>query len=319
MPMNRVQFQSGLSMPDFLQQFGTEIQCAAAVEQARWPEGFRCPQCGHAAHTVLNAGLGSRKTFQCQACRHQTSLIAGTLFQGTHLPLSLWFLAIYLISQAKTGLSSLALKRALGVSYPTAWRMQHKLMQVMAERETLTTLVGQVPVDDAYLGGELTGGKAGRGSENKVPFVAAVSLDDRGHPLYIKLTVVPGFTRKAISDWAKTQLGPGCSVLSDGLACFTGVTEAGCHHQASVAAGRKPRELPDFLWINTILGNLKTSLSGAYHAFDFAKYAPRYLAAFAYRFNRRFQLKTLPMHLLAAALGTGPRPEPKLRLAEQSC
>ena len=88
MPMNRVQFQSGLSMPDFLQQFGTEIQCAAAVEQARWPEDFCCPQCDHAAHTVLNAGLGSCKTFQCQACRHQTSLIAGALFQGTHLSLT---------------------------------------------------------------------------------------------------------------------------------------------------------------------------------------------------------------------------------------
>ena len=95
MPMNRVQFQSGLSMPDFLQQSGTEIQCAAAVEEARWPVGFSCPLCGHATHTVLNAGSGSRKTFQCQACRHQTSLIAGTLFQGTHLPLTLWFLAIY--------------------------------------------------------------------------------------------------------------------------------------------------------------------------------------------------------------------------------
>ena len=150
MPMNRVQFQSGLSMPDFLQQFGTETQCAAAVEQARWPEGFSCPQCGHAAHTVLNAGLGSRKTFQCQACRHQTSLIAGTLFQSTHLPLTLCFLAIYLISEAKTGLSSLALKRTLGVSYPTAWRRHHKLMQAMAERETLYTLEGQVQVDDAY-------------------------------------------------------------------------------------------------------------------------------------------------------------------------
>ena len=137
------------------------------------PEGFSCPQCGHAAHTVLNAGWGSRKTFQCQACRHQISLIAGTLFQSTHLPLTLWFLAIYLISEAKTGLSSLALKRTLGVSYPTAWRMHHKLMQAMAEREKLYTLEGQVQVDDAYLGGERTGGKVGRGSENKVPFVAA--------------------------------------------------------------------------------------------------------------------------------------------------
>jgi len=131
--------------------------------------------------------------------------------------------------------------------------------------------------------------------------------------------VVPGFTHKAIVDWDKTQLSPGCSVLSDGLACFTGVIEAGCHHQGMVAAGRKPRELPDFFWINTILGNLKTSLSRAYHAFDFPKYAPRHLAAFAYRFNRRFRLETLPMRLLAAAIETGPRPEPRLRLAEQSC
>ena len=189
----------------------------------------------------------------------------------------------------------------------------------MAERETLYTLEGQIQVDDAYLGGERAGGKVGRGSENKVPFVAAVSLDDRGHPLHLKLTVVPGFTRKAVADWVKTQLSSGCSVLSDGLACFTGVTEADCRHQASVAAGRKPRELPDFFWINTILGNLKTSLSGAYHAFDFGKYAPRYLAAFSYRFNRRFHLETLPTRLLVAALGTGPCPEPRLRLAEQSC
>ncbi|MGC8499929.1 MAG: IS1595 family transposase, partial [Leptospirillia bacterium] len=192
MRMNRVQFQPGLSMPDFLQQFGTEKQCAAAVEQARWPSGFLCPQCGTSDHYVLNAESVSRKVFQCQACRHQTSLIVDTLFQSTHLPLTLWFLAIYLISEAKTGLSSLALKRALGVSYPTAWRMHHKLMQAMAERETLYTLEGQVQVDDAYLGGERTGGKVGRGSENKVPFVAAISLDDRGHPLHINLTVVPG-------------------------------------------------------------------------------------------------------------------------------
>jgi hypothetical protein len=72
-------------------------------------------------------------------------------------------------------------------------------------------------------------------------------------------------------------------------------------------------------WINTILGNLKTSFGGTYHAFDFAKYGTRYLAAFAYRFNRRFHLETLPMHLLAAAVAIGPRPESWLRLAEESC
>ncbi|ASF46069.1 hypothetical protein CEK71_08240 [Methylovulum psychrotolerans] len=95
----------------------------AELEQARWPEGFVCPCCGETGHSVLN-----HKTFQCKACRRQTALTAGTLFQSTRLPLTVWFLAIYFtracagISQAKTGLSALALKRLIGVSYPTAWQ-----------------------------------------------------------------------------------------------------------------------------------------------------------------------------------------------------
>ena len=317
MAMNRIQFQPGLSLPAFLQHFGTEAQCAATLEQARWPHGFRCPRCDQADHYVLHGG--TRKTFQCQTCRLQTSLIAGTVFQSTHLALTVWFLAIYLISQAKTGLSALALKRQLGVSYPTAWLMQQKLMQSMAERDARYTLSGAVHVDDAYLGGELTGGTAGRGSENKVPFVAAISLSAEGHPLYVKMAPVPGFTRKAIGDWARADLSPGCQVISDGLACFAGVTDAGCHHQPLIVGGRKPKDVPEFIWINTVLGNLKTSFGGAYHAFNFAKYGSRYLAAFAYRFNRRFHLETLPLRLLAAAVAIGPRPAPWLRQAEESC
>jgi Transposase zinc-ribbon domain len=133
MSMNRIQFQPGLSMPDFLKQFGTEAQCEAELKQARWPQGCICPSCGHTGSSQFK--VGSRTMFQCQGCRHQTSIIAGTLFQGTKLPLTVWFLAIYFISQAKTGLSALALKRLLGVSYPTAWLVQHKLMQSMVERE----------------------------------------------------------------------------------------------------------------------------------------------------------------------------------------
>ena len=133
----------------------------------------------------------------------------------------------------------------------------------MVERNAQYTLQGDVQVDDAYLGGELTGGKAGRGSENKVPFVAAISLSAEGHPLSIKMAPVPGFTRKAMVDWAHEDLGPGCVVTSDGLGCFSGVTDAGCQHQAVIAGGRKPKDLPAFRWINTILGNLKTSLGGA--------------------------------------------------------
>lgn len=317
MPMNRIQFQPGLSLPDFIEQFGTETQCEQALEAARWPDGFRCPGCGEAAHSEFR--VGARKMFQCKACHAQTSIIAGTLFESTHLPLTKWFLAIYLISQAKTGLSSLALKRQLGVSYPTALLIQHKLMQAMAEREALYTLNGDVRIDDAYLGGELTGGKAGRGSENKVPFIAAVTLDPEGKPLYVKMNPVRAFSRKEIADWAGKNLTPGCTVSSDGLACFAGVADAGCLHNRTIVAGRKPEDLPEFHWVNTVLGNLKTSFGGAYHSFNFAKYGLRYLATFAYRFNRRFNLRTLPQRLLVAAASVGPRPQRWLRAAEASC
>lgn len=317
MAMNKIQFQRGLSMPEFLKNYGTEAQCEQAFEAVRWPAGFRCPRCTGEAHSVLRDG--SRKVFQCSVCRYQASLIAGTVFQGTKLPLTIWFLAIYLISQAKTGLSALALKRHLGVSYPTAWLMQHKLMQAMADREARYVLEGKVQIDDAYLGGERTGGKVGRGSENKVAFVAAVSLTVENLPLRVRLTPMPGFTLKAVAAWAKENLATESAVFSDGLACFSAVTEAGCTHYPTVMAGRKPREVPEFKWINTVLGNLKTSLSGCYHAFNFQKYAARYLAAFCYRFNRRFDLHALHQRLLVAAAGAAPQPLRLIRLADVHC
>ncbi len=317
MPMNRIQFQPGLSLPEFFNRFGTEAQCEAALELNRWPQGFRCPRCGQAGHSVIRSR--PRKTYQCQQCRKQTSLIAGTLFQATHLPLTVWFLAIYLVSPAKTGLSSLAMMRQLGVSYPTALLLHHKLMQTMTERDARYTLRGRVQVDDVYLGGELPGGKAGRGSENKVPFVAAVSVNAEGHPLYVKMVPVLGFTLKATDGWAADCLSPGCVVVSDGLACFAAVADAGCQHRPVVVGTPKPRDLPQFKWVNTIVGNLKTSFGGAYHAFDFAKYGTRYLGTFANHFNRRFDLGSIHLHLLAAAANIGPRPGPWLRLAEKTC
>ena len=200
MAINTVQFQKGMSFFEFHQQFGNEAQCEEALERERWPDGFKCPRCSHGLCYRLQAGR--RRAFQCRACNHQASIIAGTLFENTKLPLTVWFLAIYLISQAKTGISALSLKRHLGVSYPTAWMVQHKLMQAMVLREQSYRLEGFVQVDDVYLGGERAGGKVGRGSENKVPFVAAVSLTPEGHPKYLKLSPLSGFTRQAISDWA---------------------------------------------------------------------------------------------------------------------
>lgn len=296
MAMNRIQFQHGMSLPDFMRKFGSEEQCSQAVKLARWPHGFRCPRCDVSSHYIV--GHGARSLFQCNGCRHQTSVIAGTLFSGTKLPLTTWFLAIYLISQAKTGLSSLALKRQLGVSYPTAWLIQHKISRAMMQVESERRLDGAIQLDDAYLGGERSGGKVGRGSENKVPFVVAVSLTDEGFPLHVKLTPVSGFTLDAIEAWAKKSLCATAIVTSDGLGCFAAVTNAGCMHQPIVVGARKPRDLPEFTWVNTVLGNLKTTLAGAFHAFSYRKYATSYFAAFVYRFNRRFDLRGLVASLI---------------------
>ena len=87
----------------------------------------------------------------------------------------------------------------------------------------------------------------------------------------------------------------------------------------TVMAGRKPRDVPEFKWINTVIGNLKTSLAGCYHAFNFRKYAARYLAAFCYRFNRRFDLRTLNQRLLVAAVGSAPLPLRSIRVADVPC
>ena len=238
------------------------------------------------------------------------------MIDSSKLPLRLWFLAIYLLSQAKTGLSALALKRNLGVSYRTAWLMHHKIMLTMSACDAAHPLRGDVQVDDAYLGGERPG-VGGRGSPNKVPFIAAVSLSEAGHPLQVKMSPVPGFTLNAVTTWARSNLLPGANVLSDGLTCFAGVIAAGCAHSYIVVGQRKPRELPQFRWVNTVIGNLKTAICGAYKSFKFTKYAVHYLGAFSYRFNQRFDLRTLVTQLIGDVIRAKPRRERQIRgLAE---
>jgi hypothetical protein len=180
----------------------------------------------------------------------------------------------------------------------------------------MSFLRGKDQVDDAYHGGDRCGGKPGRGSENKGPMVAAVSVDDAGHPRYVKLATVATFSFAAIADWVQDSLVIRCDVISDGLACFRTVTEVGCLHQPVVVKGSHPNELPVFRWINTVLSNLKTSFSGSLHALNFDKYADRYLGAFNYRFNRRFNLATMTERVVHAICSCEARPERFLRSAE---
>ncbi len=318
MKMNRIQFQPGLSLPQFLADYGTETQCEAALEKFRWPQGFACPKCKEQRHSAYRRGRV--KVFQCRSCRTQTTLTEGTLFHSTKLPLTKWFLAMYFLSQTKNNVSMLELRRLLGISYPAAWRMKHKLMQAMFEREKTTRLSGRVEVDDAYLGGELQGGTVGRGSENKVPFIAAVQTNAQNNPQYVVFSTVKTFSKKEVKTWAEKSLVPATTVVSDGLQCFQAVTDIGCYQQREiVVSGRKSTDMDCFNWVNTILGNLKNAINGTYHAFDFEKYAHRYLGEYQYRFNRRFDLAALLPRMAVAAVRTGKRTERWLRLAEEWC
>ena len=315
MKMNRIQFQKGISLNQFLEDYGTEEQCEAILEEARWPDGFRCPNCS--GPEQFRYRRGTVLVFQCKTCRRQVTLTEGTIFHSSKLPLTVWFQAMYLLTQNKNNVSTLELRRLIGVSYPAAWRMKHKLMQVMVERERSTKLSGRVEVDDAYLGGENPGGKAGRGSENKVPFIAAVQTNDQNHPIYVVFSKVNSFSSEEVTAWARRSLASAATVVSDGLWCFRAVKAAGCEHQREVVGrGKKSTNLECFTWVNTVLGNLKTAITGTYHSFDFGKYASRYLGEYQYRFNRRFDLATMLPRLIRAAACTGARTETWLRLAE---
>src|SRR2546430_12346791 len=149
MTRNKVQFQKGLSEAEFAVLYGTEDPCREAVMRGRWPSGFVCPVCAGEHHSFVK----TRALYQCTACRRQTSVIAGTIFAATKVPLCTWFRAMYHLTQSKGGISSIELGRRLGVTQTTAWKIKHKLMQAMMERDATKRLMGRIEIDDAYLGG----------------------------------------------------------------------------------------------------------------------------------------------------------------------
>jgi ribosomal protein L37AE/L43A len=295
----------GLSEAAFRERFGTEEACRKALFEMRWREGLTCPACGNRSFCRLR----TRALFQCNRCKRQVRLAAGTMFQDTKLPLTTWLAAIYHLTQSKNGISSIELGRRLGVKRQTAWLMKHKLMRAMGGREAQKPrLEGRVEIDDAYLGGERPGGKRGRGAAGKQPFVAAVETTAGRRPKRLRLSVVKGFRKKEIERLAKREFAPGSNVVSDGLSCWPAVERAGCQHfPIATGSGKRAAGWAPFRWVNTTLGNIKTALAGTYHHVS-AKHAQAYLTSFAYRFNRRFQLDSIVERLAWAAIHIGPQP-----------
>ena len=293
--------------------YGTEDQCCCGGRDAGdGRAGFICPSAAESS----TASWASAGSIQCNACRRQTSLTAGTIFDSTKVPLTTWFRAMYLITQTKQGISSIELGRRLGTTQTTAWKIKTKLAEAMRGVGDADRLDGRIEMDDAYLGGARSGGKTGRGSPGKKPIIVAVQTDEKGRPQRIKLRRIPRFKRARVKTLARRIIAPGSTVVTDGYPCFHGVTDAGCAH-VRIATGSGPRAArnPAFRWVNTMLGNIKASLVGTYRAVR-KKHIVRYLAEFEWRFNHRFDLAAMIPALARAALTTKPAPYSWLKLAD---
>ena len=303
MPSKLASRVRGLSEAQFREAYGPEEQCRAVVEKLRWPKGFVCPLCGG----TEGRWLSTRPKIQCRTCRHQVSLTAGTISHATKLPLTSWFLAMWLIATAKNGISSVELGRRLRITQTTAWALKQKIMAAMTARENAKRLDGRVEMDDVYLGGHRPG-KRGRGAAGKQPVVAAVSTSDDRRPRKIKLLPVKGFRKKEVKRLVSEPLASTSRLVTDGLRCWTAAAGVGLHHTAMVTgSGRRAAQWSPFKWVNTTLGNVKAAITGTYRRIS-PEHAGRYLGSFAWRHNRRFQLDSLVPRLVHSAVRTDPMP-----------
>jgi hypothetical protein len=219
-----------------------------------------------------------------------------------------WFCAFHIITQSKNSVSSLELHRHLAVDYNTAWLLKQKIMEMMSQCEEKYHLNGRIELDDAYLGGKLSGGKRGRGSENKKPFIAAISVSPEGKPLYAKFSTLKSFNFKEVKQWAEKYMTRSSTSVTDGLPAFRILADYGTHEIHVTSHMNKDEKDRTFKWVDTILSNIKTSISGTFHALDFERHGRRYLADLQFRFNRRKDLKLMFLGLVKKAVSSPPIP-----------
>ena len=268
------------NLVEFTQRFVTEEACVSYLAAVRWSEGFVCPACGGRKGWTTN-----RKTFYCAACRHQTSLTAGTILHKSQLPLRSWFLGMWLMCTQKTGLSAKGLERALGLgSYKTAWLMLQKLRQAMVRigRDTLT---GTVEVDETYVGGEETG-VGGRQLVGKALVAIAVELEGKKVGR-IRLRHVPDASGKSLVGFIADCVGKGAKVHTDDWNGYNSVPEAGYTHRVTPVLGDPKRALKYFPHVHLVASLLKRWLGATHQGRVTGKHLQRYLDEYAFRSNRR--------------------------------
>ncbi len=284
---------------EFEERFATEESCRRYLAAIRWPDGFQCPKCGHGEVWVTDRGL-----WHCKACGFQTSVTAGTIFQGTRKPLRLWFRAMWYVVSQKQGVSALGLQRVLGLSrYETTWIWLHKLRTAMV-RPGRDRLSGTVQVDETYIGGERPG-KRGRGAAGKTLVVIAV--EDQGkHVGRIRLIRVPSASATSLTLAVQETVQPGSVVNTDGWTGYAALGGKGYVHEEV----RPLAEVGDNLLplAHRVASLLKRWLGGTHQGAVRSSHLDYYLDEFTFRFNRRTSRSRgkLFYRLMQQAVAIGP-------------
>ena len=266
------------TLADLEQRFSTEEACREYLFRLRWPEGFRCPVCGHSEAWKLKAGL-----FRCKACVHKTSVIAGTIFEGTRKPLTTWFRAIWWVTSQKNGASALGLQRILGLgSYETAWTWLHKLRRAMV-RPGRDRLSGTIQVDEMYIGGEKPG-KRGRGAEGKTLVLIAAQEDGKVTGR-IRLKQIANASAESLEAAVQETVEQGAVVKTDDWNGYRGLESLGYSHPVI----RKTATIGDNLLplCHREAALIKRWITGTHHGAVSHEHLGYYLDEYTFRFNRR--------------------------------
>jgi len=266
-----------MNLVSLVERFHDEEACRKYMEELRWPDGAKCPRCG----SDKLSRIKKRPQFDCDSCRYQFSVTAGTIFHDTHLPLWKWFLAVYLIVESKKGVSANQLKRTLGVSYKTAWYLSHRIRAALKEVDA-QLLKGIVEVDETFVGGEVEG--KGRGYKgNKTVVVGAMQRGGN-----ICLQVVRGTDRETLHGFIRENTaGDTEAIYTDEWPAYRGIADQDTKHEA-VKHRDKEWSRGDIHTnsIENVWSLLKRNIVGSYHRVS-AKHLDAYLDELEFRFNNR--------------------------------
>jgi len=279
--------------------FDEDWKCLDYLDWLRWPQGFVCPRCAHAG-----GWRGSDRRWRCAGFDRRVSATAGTIFDNTRTPLTIWFSVAWQMTSSKIGVSAIHVQREMGLgSYQTAWAMLHRYRSVMV-RPGRDRLTGDVEVDESYLGGPETG-VAGRGALGKVLLAGAVERGPRRGFGRARLAVIPDASAASLRAFLTDNVEPGARVITDGWTSYPAATRELYEHRPTVVSGCGLAAHEVLPAVHTVFSLVKRWVMGTLQGSVSPEHLAAYLDEWVFRFNRRrSRSRGLLFHRLLAHAAT---------------